>query len=438
MLLVVAYLIGLVMLMTAGIYDGPLAEPSLGIAAFSLATVVFLFLRLWGKPSGPARRGWAALLPLALAVFCIATFSDRRLLEDAPTGQSSVVRFIQLVELGLLASYVPNALFGRWEARSMQHTRFALFAVFLILGGLHVLKVSPVVEVDVFNVQDAAAKALLGGHNPYVDIHVPESKPEGHLIALVYPPTPCYVNAIAYALGKDIRFGVLAALLATGIAMRLLARRAAKEDQPSIVTDAPALLLWLTPKTFFFLEQGWNDIYPLAFAAMALAAHAYERRYLSAVLLGLALSAKQTMIWFVPLALLLGFDFWQWAVFLGTAAATVVPFVMADVVAMKYWMFDGFAKYPPNTKTLSGMSFLSRHFGLPPKGTAGVLLAAAISVLAAWRAPRTRYAFALSATLAVFCFFFFNIWMCINNYYWVAGFAGLAAAANSARSFSHE
>jgi hypothetical protein len=77
---------------------------------------------------------------------------------------------------------------------------------------------------------------------------------------------------------------------------------------------------------------------------------------------------------------------------------------------------------------LSALNFVYRHFGVIPKSTIGLVLAAITSAVAAWRAPKTGHAFALAATVAIFAFFFFNIWMCMNNYFFVAGGALLAAA----------
>jgi hypothetical protein len=435
-LLVVAYLIGLVMLMTAGIYDGPLAEPALLLVGACLALLVHQFGRmLAGKPPRPIQSTrWSLLLVVAaLTLFSAATFVDRRLLIDS-NEQSVVIRAIQVVEIALLASYLPGVWRGTPESPRWKTIRFALFAVFLVAGGVSVLHLSPTPHIDVWTVQDLSAKALLRGGNPYVDVHVEMTTPEKPIMSLPYPPTACYLNAIAYLLGKDVRWGSLAAMLVTGVSLRILARRGASlgDLRPALVDDAPALLLWLTPKTFFFLEQAWNDAYPLMFAALALVAHARGKRGTAALLLGLALSSKQTTVWLAPLALLLGFNLLEWSGLVAVAAATVLPFVLADFFALKHWLFDMHANHPPETDTMSFMSFLSRHFGVVPRAWPGVVLAASCALLAVWRAPRTRYAFSMASTLAVLVFFFFNILMCMNYYFFIAGLALLAAATSIA------
>jgi hypothetical protein len=433
-LLVVAFLIGLVMLTTAGIYDGPLAEPAMVLVFACLALLAYGFVRaLSGKPAVPVASAgaWLTLLVLGLVSFAVATFADRRLLIDS-AAQSGVIRGLQLVEVGLLASYRPGALGRKAEPSRWKTARFTLFALALVAGGVSVLRLSPAPHIDVWSVQQAAVQALLRGGNPYVDVHVVMTNPWKTIFSLPYPPTACYLNTIAYLAGRDVRWGTLTALLVTGVALRVLAqgdpsKRAA--DAPALLDDAPALFLWMTPKAFFFLEQAWNDIYPLMFVALSLVVHARGKRRWAAVLLGLGLSAKQTTVWLAPLSLLLGFGFLDCAIVAAVAAATVLPFAVANFPALKYWLFDFHATHPPETDTMSFMSFLNRHFGVVPRAAPGLVLAASCTLLALWRAPRTRYAFGLASTLAVLLFFFFNILMCMNYYFFIAGLALLGAAS---------
>ncbi|MDP9150824.1 MAG: hypothetical protein M3O36_12910 [Myxococcota bacterium] len=442
-LLAFAYVIGLVMLMTAGIYDGPLAEPSLLLVVACFAVLCVLGARLLlGRPRVVVgARPWLALLPIALAVYAVAVFADARLLVHGERPPR-LIHAIELVQIGLLATYVPAAVRGRHEAPPWAGLRFACFASLFVAGGISVLYLSPHPDVDVWQLQTEAAKALLRGQNPYElsNVHVPEQAVDGlPPMAFMYPPTPCYVNAIAYALGRDVRWGLLAALLVTGIAMRQLARARGSGSQhvfPALVEDAPALLLWMTPKVYFFLESAWNDAYPLAFVTLALLAHARRRRYASAFFLGLTWSAKQSMIWLLPLGTLLGFSLGQWALALGTAAATMVPFALWDFHALKYWTFDKFFGYGPRWSALSPMNWLTRHFGISQgKAPPGILLAALWSLAGAWRAPRTRYAFAVVAALSCFSFYLFNRFTWMNYYFFVAGVASLAAAASLAEPF---
>ena len=435
-LLAFGYLIGLVMLMTAGIYEGPLAEPALALVGVGLALIVALYVRsLLHRPFARAAPRWLLVLVCAaLGVFTVATFADARLLIHS-TAPPRLIHVIEVAQLGLLATYLPAIVYRTRERRVWPALRFTCFALMFLAGGISVMRLSPHPMVDVWEVHTAAAQALLHGLNPYDvrNVHVADQSTVGFPnIAFLYPPTPCYANALAYALGGDVRWGTLTALLTSGVAMRLLARRGAARsdaDLPALLEDAPALMLWLTPKAYFFLEVSWNDAYPLVFAALTVLAHAFGRRYLSALFLGVLLSAKQTMIWFLPLGLLLGFNLSQWFVVFVAAAATLAPFVLWDFRALKYWTVDHFLGYPPRPEALSPMTWLNRHFGFTQGSTPpGFLLAAITSLAAAWRAPRTRYAFALAATLACFSFYLFNRFMCMNYYFFAAGLGSLAAA----------
>jgi hypothetical protein len=385
-------------------------------------------------------RSWQLLLLVALAVFAVATFVDARLLiygERPPR----LIHVIEAAQFCLLATYVPAVITRTSEGETWARLRFASFAAMFLAGGISVMFLSPHPKVDVWEVHTEGAMALLRGQNPYdlKNVHVEDQSRVGFPhIAFLYPPTPCCLNAIAYALGGDVRWGMLTALFIMGIALRQLARsRSLDPSLPSpvarIVEDAPALLLWLTPKAYFFLETSWNDAYPLALVTIGVLGHAFGNRYLSAFFLGLTLSAKQTMIWFLPIATLLGFGVRQWVVVFAAAAAPLVPFALWDFHALKYWTVDHFLGYAPRPEALSPMSWLSRHFGIsqgqmPP----GLFIAAFCSIAGAWRAPRTRYAFALVATLACFSFYLFNRFMCMNYYFFAAGLASLAAAASMA------
>jgi hypothetical protein len=435
-----SYLIGLVMLMTAGIYEGPLAEPALVLVVVGLGLIGVLYVRalLNRTSANPAPPRLLMVVPIGLGVFAIATFADARLLIHG-LSTPHLIHALALAEVGLLATYVPSILKRTPERPRWATLRFACFALMFLAGGISVIHLSPHPQVDVWEVHTAGADALLHGLNPYDirNVHVPDQSTVGFpSIAFLYPPTPCYLNTIGYAVGGDVRWGTLTALLTTGVAMRLIARRRAPREAnaarfPALLEDAPALLLWLTPKAYFFLEVSWNDAYPLALATLVVLAHAFDRRYLSAFFLGILLSAKQTMIWFLPLGILLGFNLVQWGVVFGAAAAALAPFVLWDFRALKYWTVDHFLGYPPRPEALSPMTWLNRHFGIRQGSTPpGFILAAITSVAAAWRAPRTRYAFALSATLACFSFYLFNRFMCMNYYFFSTGLACVAAAAS--------
>lgn len=441
-LLGAAYAFGLVILMTAGLNAGPLASPSLVVVLACVALLAWLFARrALGREPGALASVRAPLFVVlaALVAFPLATYFDRRLLIDA-ASEPRVVRAVALAELALLGTYAVDLARGRDTAHA--RVRVGLFALLFVVGAVSVLHVSPHPVIDVWAVHTEGAKALLRGDNPYTAVHVEDSS-WLHMppVAFDYPALPCYASAVAYALGGDVRWGGVAALLATGLSLHALAWGASREGGegeggeglPALAKDAPALLFWLSPKIFFILEQTWNDVYPLAFVTLALVAHARERRTLAAVLLGLALSAKQTMVWFVPLAVLLGFGVREWAWMLGTAAATLLPFAIWDFRALKYWLLDYFVTYPARPESLTPQNWLYKHYGHTPSSLPGFALAALTAALAWRKLPRTRAAFALAAATTFAMFYVWNRFMFVNYYFFVATLLSLAAATSLAR-----
>jgi len=445
-LLIVAYLLGLVMLLTAGIYDGPFAELSLLLVLACAALLAIQFARLFRRrqlTSVPAR-GTLLIAVIALTVFVAATLADARLLIDTSVSPR-LIHITEVAQLFLLGSYLPAILFGKRESHHWIEVRFALFAVCLLAGGMSVLSLSPHPHIDVFTFHTEAAKALLRGENPYL-LEMPETGPTKLTLGFVYPPTPAYFTLAGLAIGGDVRWAMLAALLVTGISIRFIARagvrKVAKGADPSAAQSLPAfaedvscLVLWLTPKAYFFIEQSWNDIFPVALVAVSLLAHTHDRRRLSAFFLGLALSAKQTMVLLIPLAILLEFQIVEWAVFLGTAAIMVVPLALWDFAAFNRMVILLQGQLPPRADGLNPMNWLYRHFGLVPRGVTGISLAAVTSGLAAWRAPRTRHAFALSTAVVFFGFYVFNKWTFMNYYFFLTGVASLAAAVAIGQRF---
>lgn len=453
-LLIVAYVLGLVMWMTSGLYDGRLVDPSQLLVLFCGVVLVASFVRsLAAKPwSHDAARPSLVVAVVALTIFVIATFVDARLLLDA-RGGLRVVHFAQIGQVILLASYLPAILRGERESRPLRELRFALFGAALVAGGACVLALSPEPQVDVWRVHTESARALVRGINPYAG---------GDGIGFVHLPTALYASALAILAHADVRWATLLALLVAGVAIRGVARRdgaafaarpvvtsASAADAttakaspnasararergpaplPALAEDAPALMLWLTPKAYLFLEQSWADALPLALLALAVLAHARAQKVLSAISLGAALSAQQSMVWLVPLALLLGYGVRGWIALFGTALLLAAPMVLWDVGAFKHAVVDLYGALPGRSDALTPANWLHHHLGWAPRESAGVLLAALATAFAIWRAPRTRHAFTVAASLAFFAYYAFNRWTFLNYYFFLTGLASLAAA----------
>ncbi|WP_394832189.1 hypothetical protein LVJ94_37310 [Pendulispora rubella] len=454
-LLIVVYVFGLVLLMTVGLHEGSFGETPFILVVACGALLVVQFVRLVAKRTfqHDSARPMLTLATVALTVFVIATFADARLLLDT----EKTPRFIRVTHAGqivLLASYLPSILRGVPERRLWSEVRFGLFALFLILGGISVMLLSPRPHGGVFDIQTEAARTLLHGENPYRTASSPGD-----------PPTVLYASALAFAIAHDVRWVPLVTLVVTGFALRYIAHRGIRPSAhldpitakaaalaastirprgahgpvdhrpasslpfPGLAEDAPALMLWLTPKAYFFVEQSYTDMLPVALIALALVAHMRRMPTLTAALLGVALSAKQSMVWLVPLAILLGFGGVQWLAFVAAAALTAMPFAIWDYRSALRVVLDLYGGHPQSTiDGLTPTNWFFRRYGIVPRAAPGLLSAAIVSAIAAWRAPRTRYAFALSAMIVFFVFCVLGRPMFVGSYFFLTAMASLTAA----------
>jgi hypothetical protein len=430
------------MLMTAGIYDGPLAEPAIAL----VLVVVGMVATRWVRHVRGIRRAETSsgvrvplvVAALLLGAFLVMALADRRLLLDA-TGPIGTVHATQALSLVLVLSYLPAIVLGRNEGWVLREVRFAALAFLLVAGGIAVMRASPAPQIDVFWMETRASETLARGENPYLVATVPDTGPTqtGALLSFVYPPTALYACWAAWRLGGDVRWAMLGAILVSGLALRGIARTdrvpgdpKAVSELPALVEDAPALLVWLAPKTLFFVEQSWNDALPLAFTLLAVLARMRKRALLAGVMMGIALSVKQSMFYLLPLAVLLFGRSWRpWLAMLGVAIALTAPFVLWDAGAFNHWVVVLQAQLPPRDDGLTVMNFFHRRFGVRSSAAPALVMSVVTIVVAVLRMPRGPYPFLLATTLTYFCFFVFNKWAFINYYFLLAGLVAACAAA---------
>ena len=337
-----------------------------------------------------------------------------------PTGRTA-----QLVMSGVLFSYIPSAL-GVREPRWLGHVRFAVIAALVLIIGLDTLVASPSPRIDVWELQQKAVDLLKQGKNPYQDLAVRE-RGWGTLMPFVYPPTVIYTGFFARVFFGDIRYSNLLAIVMTGLALRSITRRA-QVPLPAIGLDAPALFFWLQPKLFLVLEQAWIDVIQLGFLTAGLALFLGRLRLLGVILMGIAISSKQTMFWFLPLILLfLNFRRRDWVALFATCA---VPCCRSWLGLSRAPAIEpGRARGPPPRRDA-----LTSWPGTTPSTRTGVDRLGRLDLVAGGAgAGRLELrgslpAFGLSATAIYFLFFFFQKWAFANYYFFVAGLAALAAA----------
>jgi len=297
----------------------------------------------------------------------------------------------------------------------------------VLVGGWEVLHVSPHPAIDVWTLQQAGAGELTQGHNPYSAVAVPDTGPRSGLVPYTYPPLQLYATLPAYMIGGDVRYAMLGAVVLTGVALRMLTRRVA--DLPSLAQDAPALVIWLTPKLFLIIEQAWVDPVGLALLCLAVWAQVSRRFSLAALLFGLAFAAKQTMFWLIPLGgVLLRFSRSQWLLAGGAIAATVLPLALWDLTSWYRANITFLLERPPRMDGLTLTTWYYWRTGHPPVGWPGLLAAVVLVAIVIVRLPRSAGTFTASAAATYGLFFALSDSAFANYYYLVLGLAALAAA----------
>jgi hypothetical protein len=385
----------------------------LGRTTFIEGSAIFVLLRLI----------WVAL-------FCMAWAAANDVWLLVSVGVPWVSgRAVQAFLLLMLCTYLPALLIPRLrEGAIWRHVRFGLFACAVLLGGWFVLQASPHPTIDVWELQQEGARLLSAGHNPYpaVAVHDTGIRAEA-FVPYAYPPMQLYATLPAFVVGGDVRYAMVVAVVLTGLALRALASR--KSGIPSLAQDAPALLLWLSPKLFLILEQAWVDPVGLALLCGAVYAYVARRLVMAAILFGLAFGAKQTMFWLIPLAALLpAFSRRQWFVALGTTAASVLPFVIWDWHALYNATVTFVVDMPARLDALTLLNWYYYYTGWTAPTWLGVILAAAVVALAIWRLPKSVCSFSVAVSLTYAVLFTFSKIAFANYYFLVSGLAALAAA----------
>jgi len=333
--------------------------------------------------------------------------------------------------------------------------RVWLPALLLTYGALGVwlIHASPRPLIDVITVFREALAALGRLESPYSitfpNIYATEAWYDAGLVVdgrvqfgFPYPPLSLLMAVPAYALGGDVRYADLGALLTGAAAIGYSARG-------RIAALAAAGLLF-TPRTFFVLEQGWTESLVICWvgltvlaATRALAAPrgSVHARRLTAIALGLLVAVKQHL----ALALLLA----RWLrrsdeeapttgsivlLACGVAAAVTMPFVLWDPAGTWLSIVVLQVREPFRVDSLSVLSHLAIHGWQP---TPALLLAGPIAAICAglgltwWRLPRTPAGFCFGLATTFLLLFLFSKKAFCNYYFLVIALlmAGVASAS---------
>ncbi len=394
----------------------------------ALGLVLWLLTMLLQRDVREARTKTAATaLIVVFAGFAISQFFDAKLLPHAPRPWPSL-RVLAGLELALVASYAFDARLpkgSRWPT-----IRFVLFGAGIAFGIYEVIHITVYPEIDVWTVQTMGANALLEGKNPFVETRVVDTTPGvfRNDVPYVYTPFQVLVTTPTQLLG-DVRYTMGLAVLVAGIALRDIARRCGR-DLPPIVTDAPALLVWMSPKLFFILEQAWNDPVQIALITTSTALAVRKRTWAAAIGFGLVLAAKQTMFWVAPLAFVAFAEFrWRHAALAVTLATSIyLPFALWNPPAFIHAAFGFVASLPARDDALSFINWASRALGIHIPYVIAFPLAAALVAYIVLKRRAEIYVYGIGLFITYFIFFTLNKWTYANYYFSLAGLAALAGA----------
>ena len=113
------------------------------------------------------------------------------------------------------------------------------------------------------------------------------------------------------------------------------------------------------------------------------AAYVADWDTLAAVLLGVAVSSKQSMFWLFPLVgVVLRFDLKRWVVLGASALLPLVPFMLWDFKALKHANFDFMSGLPPRRDALCFTNAVWKMSGVTLPALGAFLLSAGVVGLA--------------------------------------------------------
>lgn len=150
-----------------------------------------------------------------------------------------------------------------------------------------------------------------------------------------------------------------------------------------------------------------------------------------AVLVGLVVGAKQTMLLFAGLiGLGLRFNWKQWLVAGSVGLFTFLPWMIWDFKAWKFANFDFLNALPVRQDALTYITWVRRKFNVEIPYVLAFPGAFLVAGLAAWKSDKSLGRLAMAAVAAMTVFFVINKWAFANYYFTLLGLSAIAAAAS--------
>jgi hypothetical protein len=330
---------------------------------------------------------------------------------------------------GIVALAVVGATVG-WSSPRWRPLQIgALVAAHAALG-VWVIHRSPNPAIDVHLFHRYAINALRSGVDPYAitfpDIYQgtvyygPGLSVDGRLqFGFPYFPFSLLLSMPGQVVFRDSRFAQLIAMEAAALLMTFA--------RPRAFGLIAATLYLTTPRVFFVLEQSWTEPF-LVLGVSALVFAACRSSRLTPWLFGAFIALKQYLVFALPAAwLLVGAprDWRRLSTFLTRAAIVgavlTVPFILWNPGA--FWRSVVTLQFhqPFRPDALSALSWWASRGHEPPSASISFAVAAAASVVALWRLPRTPAGFAMAMAMTFFGFFAFNKQAFCNYYFFVVG-----------------
>jgi hypothetical protein len=317
-------------------------------------------------------------------------------------------------------------------SRLLRGARTVGFFVLPFALGLQLFAASPSPPIDVWEIHQQGARALLSGLPVYGGaMHTLDSHTFARTIdAYAYPPLNLLLTTAAYALTGETRHAQLVCVVLGALLFWRAARRRVEPGDP--LPELLVACLVFHPRGLFTLEQAWGEPLALPFLGAFVYFLGEGRRTAAAVALGLLCATKQHFALYLPFALLLPGVGWRGvALAVGTAAATFVPFLVWTPGGLWTDLVMHHVTNPFRADSLSLTAWFD-HQGHRLPGWLGV-----VGVLAVWaltfRARHRPEAVLLGSALAFGVFFFLGR-QAFCNYYYQVGATVLAAVVVSLRS----
>ena len=355
-------------------------------------------------------------------------------------GFSIPVPMAQFLFFALTLAGLLVVLYGLLRKASRRQLLGLLILFFL--AGVLVIKGVPDPDIDVHWMQQAGARSLANGENPY-GIVVPnlysaedtlmffgDERPV--LDAYPYPPVSLLVTAAGWLLAGDVRWALLAAQLLCALFIWRLARLRGHSDRSALGLVG----LWLLhPRGLFVIEMSWTE--PLMCAAwmgliLAMTGRPRPKHRAVVVAMGLFLSAKQNSILLMPWLMERR---WNKTILMGgvLAALACLPFVvwslhdfLADVV-----LFQLHQPFRPDALGLPALIALITGWQTPTWLSLAAWAAGTSWVLHRGKIRNERdmvRAWAFTAVVSYFILFILAK-QAFCNYYYFVGLLLIVAAA---------